>query len=94
MFLPLFAVLMLVIGLVFSNFNALALEPQGHVAGLASSLTGAIGILLGALVGYLIGQAYDGTILPMSIGFSLCGGGVLALLVWVERGRLFGLSTA
>ncbi|MFX8082995.1 hypothetical protein ABTK87_20075, partial [Acinetobacter baumannii] len=29
-------------GLMFSNFSALAMEPQGHIAGTASSLFGSI----------------------------------------------------
>ncbi|MEL6583329.1 MAG: MFS transporter, partial [Pseudomonadota bacterium] len=89
-FLPLFGMLMIVIGLVFANFNALAMEPQGHVAGMASSLTGAISVLLGALIGYIIGQGYDGTMVPLFSGFLLCGLVVLAILLWVEKGRLFG----
>ncbi|MEL7214791.1 MAG: multidrug effflux MFS transporter [Pseudomonadota bacterium] len=89
-FLPVFSLQMLVIGLVFSNFNALAMEPQGRIAGMASSFVGAASVLIGALVGFAIGAAYDGTLLPLSIGFTLCGLVVLALLVWTERGRLFG----
>lgn len=71
------------------NFNALALEPLGAIAGTASSFLGFYTTLLGALSGLLIGQAFDGSVLPIAIGYT--GLGALALLVvaWTERGRLF-----
>ena len=88
-FLVLQASLMFCFGLVASNFGALAMEPLGHVAGTASSVQGFITTFGGALLGALVGQLFDGTTVPLSIGF--LGYGVLALgVVFVaERGRLF-----
>lgn len=76
-------------GLMFSNFSALAMEPQGHIAGTASSLFGSITTLIGIGVGYAIGQSYDGTLVPLATGALL--GSVVALIVViaVEKGRLF-----
>ncbi|MEX0923677.1 MAG: multidrug effflux MFS transporter [Rhodovibrionaceae bacterium] len=88
-FLPLLTTSMLLVGIVFANFNALAMEPQQKVAGFASSVVGAVTILLGAGGGYLIGQAYDGTLFPLVIGFVLSGAGTTVLLLMTERGKLF-----
>lgn len=88
-FLPLFVVMMLLVGMVFSNFNAMAMEPQGHVAGLASSFVGAMGVLIGAGIGYVIGQAFDGSVMPLAIGYVGSGLGTLVLILVTERGRLF-----
>jgi len=59
------------------------------VAGTASSVQGAITQIGGGLIGAVIGQAYDGTTIPYSIGLALCGSGALAIVAITERGRLF-----
>ncbi len=76
-------------GLIGANFSAMAMEPVGHIAGTASSIQGFIGNAGGALIGALIGQAYDGTTLPMALGMTLCGVSALLTVLVVERGRLF-----
>jgi DHA1 family bicyclomycin/chloramphenicol resistance-like MFS transporter len=76
-------------GLMFANFTALAMEPQGHIAGTASSLFGSITTLLGIAIGYTIGQDYDGTLLPFATGSLLCTLATLAVVLAVEKGRLF-----
>ena len=88
-FVVLQAGLMFCFGLVASNFGALAMEPLGHVAGTASSIQGFITTFGGALLGFLVGQFFDGTTVPLAIGF--LGYGILALAVVfvAERGRLF-----
>ena len=76
-------------GLTFANFTALAMEPQGHIAGTASSLFGSLTVLIGIVIGYLIGQAYDGTMVPLATGFFLCAIGALAIVFVTERGKMF-----
>ena len=80
---------MFAFGLMFSNFTALAMEPQGHIAGTASSLFGSITTLIGSGVGALIGQDFNGTMLPFTTGAFLCTVASLAIVLVVERGRLF-----
>ncbi len=76
-------------GLMFSNFSALAMEPQGHIAGTASSLFGSITTLIGIAVGSAIGQYYDGTLIPLATGALLSSVVALAVVFVVEKGRLF-----
>ena len=73
----------------FANFTSLAMEPQGHIAGTASSLYGSITTLLGIGIGAAIGQVYDGTVLPFATGFFLCALAATAVVLVVEKGRLF-----
>jgi DHA1 family bicyclomycin/chloramphenicol resistance-like MFS transporter len=89
LFLALSALMMFSFGLMIANFTALAMEPQGHIAGTASSLYGSITTLLGIGIGTTIGQAYDGTLLPFATGFFLCTLASLAVVLVVEKGRLF-----
>jgi DHA1 family bicyclomycin/chloramphenicol resistance-like MFS transporter len=89
LFMALSALMMFTFGLMFANFTALAMEPQGHIAGTASSLYGSVTTLLGIGIGYVIGQDYDGTLLPFATGFFLCTLAAFAVVVLVEKGRLF-----
>src|SRR6266700_3392074 len=75
LFMALSALMMFAFGLMIANFTALAMEPQGHIAGTA--------------IGTTIGQSYDGTLLPFATGFFLCTLASLAVVLVVEKGRLF-----
>jgi MFS transporter, DHA1 family, multidrug resistance protein len=72
-------------GLLFGNFNALALEPMGRIAGMAAAISAALASLIAILTGGYIGQLYDGTVIPLVAGFA--GLGVLAFISaeWAER---------
>ena len=59
-------------GLTFGNLNALAMEPMGHVAGMASAVIGALATLFGVLIAIPIGLAFDGSVIPLLIGFTIC----------------------
>lgn len=72
------------VGLLFGNLNALAMEPLGHIAGIAASVIGTITTLLSMLLGALIGLAYDGTVLPLVGGFTLLGALSFAAVRWAE----------
>ncbi len=62
-------VLFFCIGILFGNLNSIAMEPLGHVAGTAASVIGSTTTLLAAGLGFLIGRAYDGSLLPIALGF-------------------------
>ena len=89
LFMVLSALMMFAFGLMIANFTALAMEPQGHIAGTAVSLYGSITTLLGIGIGATIGQDYDGTLVPFATGFFLCTLAALAVVLVVEKGRLF-----
>jgi DHA1 family bicyclomycin/chloramphenicol resistance-like MFS transporter len=72
-------------GLIGANAGALAMEPLGHIAGTASSLQGVITTIGGALLGFAIGQSFDGTVQPFLLGFTLCGASALAVAIWANR---------
>lgn len=88
-FVVLFGSVMFMFGWLGPNFNALAMEPLGHVAGTASSVLGFVQTLGGALIGAVIGFSFDGTVLPLATGFFLAGTGGLVLVLIAERGKLF-----
>ncbi len=89
LFIGFFGLAMFQFGWIGSNFNSLAMEPLGHVAGTASSVLGFMSTVGGALIGAGIGQAFDGTALPMVAGYftvSIIG---LVFVLIAEKGKLF-----
>ena len=84
-FIPLQAATMGCFGLIGANAGALAMEPLGHVAGTASSLQGVLTTVVGALIGFAVGQSFNGTTIPLLIGFSACGALGLAVALWANR---------
>lgn len=88
--LPLFmAYLMLsffCVGILFGNLNALAMEPLGHIAGIGAAVVGSLSTFLSAFLGALIGQNYNGTVLPLMLGLGILAGLSLVVVRWAERG--------
>jgi DHA1 family bicyclomycin/chloramphenicol resistance-like MFS transporter len=83
------ALTMFCFGLTSGNFGAMAMEPMGHIAGVASSFQGFVSMVGASLIGFAIGQAFNGTVLPIEGGYLLCGLCALAAVLVAERGRLF-----
>lgn len=68
-------------GILFGNLNAMAMamEPLGHIAGVANSVISSVQTLISVCIGSFIGYQYDGTVIPLVSGFSLMG--ILSLLI-------------
>ena len=78
------ALTMACFGLIGANAGALAMAPLGHIAGTASALQGLITTTGGALIGFAIGQQFNGTTIPMVAGFAVCGGFALLIAAWAN----------
>ena len=83
------ACIMFCFGLMGSNFGAMAMEPMGHIAGTASSVQGFVTTVGGAILGFCVGQSFDGTVKPFLIGLVLFGVMVIVSVLIAEKGRLF-----
>ena len=83
------ALTMFCFGFIAGNFGAMAMEPMGHIAGTASSAQGFISTTFGASLGFLIGQQFNGSAAPMTVGFVALGLAALAGVLFAERGQLF-----
>jgi DHA1 family bicyclomycin/chloramphenicol resistance-like MFS transporter len=75
--------------LLIPNLNTIAMAPMAAIAGVASSVVGAIETAGAALLGRVLDQAFDGTIRPLAYGFLGYGLVALGLVLVAERGRLF-----
>ena len=56
-----------------SNLSTLAMEHMAPIAGTASSVQGTVGTIGAAIIGFGIGQAFDGTVMPFLWGTAICG---------------------
>jgi DHA1 family bicyclomycin/chloramphenicol resistance-like MFS transporter len=79
--------------LLIPNFTTIALAPMGHIAGTASSVVGGIQLGVGAALGLVLDRMFDGSVLPLSLGFLGYGVLALCLVLIAERGKLFGQLT-
>lgn len=78
----------LLVGILFGNLTALALEPIGHIAGVGSGVVGFLQMIIGVPLGAYIGRQFSGGITPLVLGFAvLCTLSLLAM-AWGEKRRL------
>jgi DHA1 family bicyclomycin/chloramphenicol resistance-like MFS transporter len=68
-----FALQFFAVGFLFGNLRALAMEPIGHIAGIGAAITGFIATIMGVAISTYIGQFVINSVLPMFIGFLVCG---------------------
>lgn len=55
-------------GVTLGNLNAIAMEPMGHIAGMAASVIGSISTVLAAAIAAPVGLLFDGSITPLATG--------------------------
>lgn len=88
-FMPLMAINLALLGFIGANFGSISLQPFSQIAGAASSGQTFLRMVTGALLGGAIGQAFDGTALPIAISLLVCGVLALGFVLWSENGKLF-----
>ncbi|WP_244287967.1 multidrug effflux MFS transporter [Labrenzia sp. 011] len=88
-FLVLVTIIMTTFGFIGANFNTMAMEPLGAIAGTASSVIGFVSTLGGALLGYIMGQLFDGTTLPLGLAYTVYGLCAIGCILYAEGGRMF-----
>ncbi len=73
------------IGMTLGNLNAIAMEPLGHMAGMAASIISAISTVLGLVIAVPLGLSFDGTPLPLVIGVFFCVTVALGLMHFIRH---------
>jgi len=91
-FLPLFALTFGCFGMLGANFSAIAMEPQGKIAGTASALYGFATTTVASGFGFLVSSQFNGKVAPILLGFVGLGVLSLSLVLITERGKLFELG--
>ena len=91
-FLGLFSLTFGCFGMIGANFSAIAMEPQGKMAGTASAVYGFATSTVSAVIGKLVAERFDGTVVPLLWGFVVLGLASLAVIIVTERGKLFEIG--
>ncbi len=71
------------VGILFGNMNALAMKPLGHIAGIGAAVIGSLSTLISIPIGVIIGQSYNGTILPLVAGMAILAGLSIVIVRWI-----------
>jgi DHA1 family bicyclomycin/chloramphenicol resistance-like MFS transporter len=74
------------VGILFGNQNSLAMEPLGHLAGIGAAVVGSLSTLISMPLGTIIGQSYNGTVMPLIMGMALLSGLCILTVRWAESG--------
>jgi DHA1 family bicyclomycin/chloramphenicol resistance-like MFS transporter len=80
---------MMTVAFTASNFSAISMEPFARGAGVASSFQAFLTTALSSALGSVIGLAFDGTTLPLTLGLAVFGSLSFVIVAWAERGKLF-----
>ena len=71
--------------LILGNLNAIAMEPMGHIAGMAASIMGGVATVLSAPFASLVGLSFNGTLPPLAFGVFLFAVVGLGSMIWMAR---------
>lgn len=80
-----FALQFFFIGFLFGNIRALAMEPVGHIAGIAAAITGFISTMMAVPISTFIGRFVAHSTLPLFVGFAVCSGISILILFYIKR---------
>ena len=72
------------VGILFGNQNSLAMEPLGHMAGIGAAIVGSLSTLISMPLGTIIGQSYNGTLIPLIVGMAVLTGLAILVVRWAE----------
>ena len=75
-------------GFGIGNLASIAMEPVGHMAGLAASIITAIATVASITIAIPIGQAFDGTLVPLTTGVALLAGLALILVLKIDEAEV------
>lgn len=73
------------IGFLFGNLRALAMQPMGHIAGMAAAITGFISTIMALPISTYIGTYIQDQVWPIFLGFTICGALSLLILWGINR---------
>jgi len=85
LFMTFLAIVLFFNGILFGNMTSMAMEPLGHIAGVGAAVVGSLSTFIAVPFGVLVGQNYDGSVMPLVIGFAGCCSVALWLMRWAGK---------
>lgn len=75
------------LGFLWGNFRSIAMEPVGHIAGIAAAINGFVSTLLAIPIATYIGGFVVDSVWPLFAGLGICGLVSLGIMLWVRKPR-------
>ncbi|WP_422080720.1 multidrug effflux MFS transporter [Ulvibacterium sp.] len=75
------------LGFLWGNFRSIAMEPVGHIAGIAAAINGFVSTLLAIPIATFIGGFVIDSVWPLFAGLGICGLISLGIMLWVRKPR-------
>ena len=72
------------VGILFGNFNSLAIEPLGDIAGMATAVISTLQNIVSISLASMIGANFNNTLYPMALGFLFLSTASLLSMIWTE----------
>lgn len=72
-------------GILFGNMSAMAMEPLGKMAGIASSVTSSLTSLTAVVLSVIVGAFYNFTVVPLAAGYVIFTGVAYVLMLSAHR---------
>ncbi|HEY5363185.1 MAG TPA: MFS transporter, partial [Aestuariivirga sp.] len=74
-------------GFTFGNFSAMALDPMGHIAGMAAAVSAFLSQGIGIVLGVFASRYYDGALTQIAMIFVIYSLAAFFITEWAEMGR-------
>ena len=68
------------------NLNAIAMEPMGHIAGMAASVIGAVATICAAMIAAPVGLLFDASLMPLAGGVLILS--IIGFALMLHMGRV------
>jgi DHA1 family bicyclomycin/chloramphenicol resistance-like MFS transporter len=91
LFIAYVVVILFCMGMLFGNMNTMAMEPVGHIAGMGAAVIGSFSTFISVTIAMLIGQFYDGSVIPLVLSFGGCAVVTIGLMIWADQLDVSGL---
>lgn len=72
-------------GALFGNLTSIAMEPMGHIAGIASAFVNCGATIVSVPLGATVGQLYEGNVTPLITSFVVLSVAALITTRWVSK---------
>ena len=63
------------------------MEPLGKLAGMGASVVGSCSTLVSVPIGMWVGMSYDGTVMPLVLGFAVTSWAAFVAMLYLNRLR-------
>lgn len=72
------------VNVMFTNFNAMAMQHMGHVAGVGAAVIGSLSAGIGVIFSYVVGKDFDGNLTTLFLSYIVLGVALIILCVFAH----------